>query len=271
MILPLTFLTACGDDDNEPEQPEPPTQPTDPDPGTTPGENPSQIPGAQILGTWYYLSPDNAIKITITFTDKDNIAGLDDKKCFISVESEFPYYNTSYENGWEYKNSEWEITSLRIAQNVWASARITNVFDNEMWLIFEYGSNHKQLKFKRSDPGSAFSPTGIELAPDGAFGNYVWHTTIKGHNMTLQFTGAVSLKETSDTPISVTYKGETKYLSETKIYGGHSNGYLRLDWSESIIASVAQNSYFVVVEESNKKLKIYNPFTPSISYTLTRN
>ena len=65
-------------------------------------------------------------------------------------------------------------------------------------------------------------------------------------------------------------KGNYKYLSETDSEAGFSKGYLAIDWTTSIIVSLAQTPYFIVIKETDKKLKIYNPFTPDNYYFLTR-
>lgn len=265
--LPL-MLTSCGDD--EKDTPDEPTI-TNPDP-INPGNSSdeSEIPGAKILGTWYYLSPDKALKLTIRFSSEKgaNYVTFGHYVCYISVESEFPYYKSDYDNKWRFEDSKWRITSLRIAEGLSSAATITQVFDDEMWLDFEYGVKSERLKFKRVDPGNPKKPDGKELAQDGIFGRYLWKAAIGRYNMTFQFTGAETAKETSDSEVWVDAMG--KRLKESTLDAIYSNGLLRLDWSKSMIASEAGNSFFVVVKESDQKLKLYNPFTPDVTYTFTR-
>lgn len=268
--MPLMF-SSCGDD--EPSTPEAP-EITDPELKPNDSGNSSsgdeEIQGSKILGTWYYLSPDKALKLTVRFTSEKGYSYVTFRHyvCYISVESEFPYYHEDYDNTWKYENSKWEITRLAISKALFSSATITQVFDDEMWLDFEYGVKSERLKFKRIDPGNPQKSTDKELAQDGIFGKYVWKAAIGRYNMTFQFTGAEKAKETSDSEVWV--DGVGKRLKESTLDAIYSNGLLRLDWSKSLIASEAGNSYFVVVKESDRKLKLYNPFSPDVTYTFTR-
>ncbi|MDE7387588.1 MAG: hypothetical protein K2N28_10695, partial [Muribaculaceae bacterium] len=142
-------------------------------------DNPSSnIEGSEILGTWYYLSPDEAIKIEIRFTSETYLLG---HKCFVSVDSKFPSYTSDNMKSWEYKDNKWKIVSLDIGGPFLPSLIIENVFDDEMWADLVRGSSQR-LKFKRKDMGQPSTPTGKVLAPDGFFGNYVWNGYVSGYN-----------------------------------------------------------------------------------------
>lgn len=267
-----TTITSCGSD--EPEIPENTSIdiPNNSDDHGDSNVGSEEIPGAKILGTWYYLSPDKAIKITIRFSSEKgyNYVYLGDRVCYISVESEFPYYHTDYANVWQFEDDNWHITRLEVLDYLFSSATITKVFDDEMWLDFEYGKHDQRLKFKRSDPGNPIKPNDKQLAPDGIWGRYVWSTTIGRYNMTFQFIGSEGIKETSDSDVWVYYKGESKKLKESIGDAGYKNGLLRIDWSWSLIDAATEGSYFVVIKETDKRLILYNPFSPDVRYLFTR-
>lgn len=267
------ILTSCGG--NEPDSPAqeiPNPDPENPDTPYNPDDN-EDIPGSKILGTWYYLNPNKALKITITFSSEKgyNYEYLKERVCYVSVESKLPYFNTDYSNVWTYNDSKWEVTRIEIGPAIMPSGTVSQVFDNEMWLDLKWGHGTERLKFKRNDPGDPISPSNVEVAPDGIFGKYLWHTTIANRDITFQFKGTEWIHESSNAEVMVfDTKGNYKYLSETDTYAGFSQGYLKIDWDSSIIVSLAETPYFVVIKETDKKLKIYNPFTPDNYYLLTR-
>lgn len=272
VTIPL-IVTSCGDD--EPATPQTPSNPTNPYPGheEDPGNNDHggrDIPGAKILGTWYYLSPDKAFKITINFSSEEgpNYLYTGGRVCYISVESEFPYYYYDYDNVWYYENNNWSITRLEVNKYLFSSATITKVFDEELWLDFEYGLKNERLKFRKSDPGRPVKPYNKELAPDGIFGTYKWKTSIGNYNMSLQFVSSNIVQETSDSEVYVSSLND--WFKESTCEAIFNNGILRLAHDKSIISSKVGNSYFVVTRESDKKLKLYNPFSPDVSYTFSR-
>lgn len=266
-------LTSCGGDEpDSPNQEFPNPDPGNPDYPYDPDDD-EDIPGSKILGTWYYINPNKALKITITFSsDKgSNYEYLKERVCYISVESKLPYYNTDYSNSWTYSDSKWKVTTISVGPGIIPSGTVSQVFDNEMWLDLDWGHGTQRLKFKRDDPGDAITPSNVEVAPEGIFGKYLWHTTISNRDITLQFKGTEWIHETSNAELMVyDSKGNYKYLSETDTEAGFSQGYLKIDWGSSIIVSLAETPYFVVIKENNKKLRIYNPFTPDKSYLLTR-
>ena len=273
-VFSMTIQSCDKGESEEPENPwiNNPDQDNQYPPGNGDGDT-EDIPGGKILGTWYYLNPNNALKITITFTsEKDyNYTIFKNRVCYVSVESEFPYFHSDYSNSWTYENSKWEITRIEVGPAISSSATIAQVFDNEMWLDLSWGYRTERLKFKRSDPGSPVKPTGLQLAPDGIFGNYLWETTISKYNLTFQFKGEEWTHETSNYDVMIiNANGDYKYSRETDSYAILSNGYLKLDCGSSLIAAAAQSPYFVVVMETNKKLKLYNPLNPAVIYSFTR-
>lgn len=239
--------------------------PTNPDNSGNGGDQ-QTIPGSEILGTWYYLNPNKALKITITFSSEMNLIG--DRTCYISVESELPYFHTDYDNAWNYENSKWKVWCIEIGEGIMPSALISKVFENEMWLDLDWGNTTERLKFKRSNPGNPVKPSGFQIAPDGIFGKYVWHTTIGMYNLTLQFNNnSYNTYETSDRELRI----NGKYVKEATGEGLYSKGYLSLDYTRNLIPAAANCPYFVVIKETDKKLKYYNPFNPEIVYTFTRD
>lgn len=267
-------LASCNHDEPSTSLNQPINNPTNPE---TPKDDATlnEIQGAKILGTWYYLNPNKALKITITFKSDEakNFAIFGERVAIISVESEFPYYHEDYSNVWSYNSSKWEVTRLAIGPNISSSAIITQVFDNEMWLDLNWDYAHKErLKFKRSDPGDPVKPVGFQLAPDGIFGTYVWNTKIDQYNLTFQFKDNIRTHETSDYDVMVfVSEGDYKYLKETNGDGIFSNGYLKVSWNASLVAAVAGSPYFVVIHDSDKILKLYNPLKPDIVYTFHRD
>lgn len=267
------ILTSCGGDEpDSPGQEIPNPDPENPDTPYNPDDN-EDIPGSKILGTWYYINPNKALKITLTFSsDKGyNYEYLKERVCYVSVESKLPYFNTDYSNSWTYSDSKWEVTTIEVGPAIMPSGTVSQVFDNEMWLDLKWGHGTQRLKFKRNDPGEPVTPSNVEVAPDGIFGKYLWHTTIANRDITFQFKGTEWIHESSNSEVMVfDSKGNYKYLSETDTYAGFSQGYLKIDEDSSIIVSLTETPYFVVIKETNTKLRIYNPFTPDQSYLLTR-
>ena len=267
-LLSISF-SSCGDDEpDEPqkEQPDPiPDNPSD-------GSEEEQIPGSEILGTWYYLNPNKALKATITFTREKsyNFSIFGTRVCYFSFESELPYSLVDMENVWSYSDSKWEITSFPIIPGS-MGATISKVFDNELWMDVDFVNHTQRIKFTRNNPGNTIKPSGLQLAPDGIFGKYLWHGSIGVNNITFQFKGAEWFHETSDSKVMVIDADKNhKWLMENDSYGGYRNGYFHFECN-SILCSVLGCSTVVVIKQTDKKLMIYNPFTPDITYYLTRD
>ena len=149
-------------------------------------------------------------------------------------------------------------------------AKITYVFENELWMDLDFINHTQRIKLTRNDPGNSVKPNGLQLAPDGIFGKYLWKSSIGGLNITLQFKGANWFQETSDYDVMVKgIDGSYKYLKENECEGGYSQGYFHFDCT-GILCSVLNCSTVVVIKQSEKKLMIYNPLTPDRTYFLTR-
>lgn len=276
MVIALTTISvsfsSCGGDEPDAPQNEEPN-PTPDNPGNSQGDSEDEeIPGNKILGTWYYLSPNKALKATVIFTSEKAYNYLYDggRVCYISIESQLPYNVEDYDNVWSYNDSKWEITAFDIIPGC-MGATITKVFDNELWMDLDFINHTQRIKFTRNDPGNSVKPNGVLLAPDGIFGQYLWKGSIGNHYITFQFRGSEWFHETSDSNVMIIgTDGSYKYLKENDCEGVYRNGYFHFECT-GILCSVLNCSTVVVIKQSDKKLMIYNPFTPDRTYVLTRD
>ncbi|MGN0223676.1 MAG: hypothetical protein ACI4AM_06590 [Muribaculaceae bacterium] len=271
--LSVPFTSCGGDEPDEPQIEKPDQNPDTPNIPDTPSDEDEneQIPGSKILGTWYYLSPNNALKATVTFSIEKsyNFSIFGTRVCYISIESELPYYVEDIENVWSYSDSKWEITRFPIVPGC-MGATISKVFDNELWMDLDFINYSQRIKFTRNDPGNAVKPSGLQVAPDGIFERYLWHGYIGNYNITFQFKGASWFHETSDVDVMVKgTDGTHRWLKENDCYGGYSNGYFHFECT-GILCSVFDCSTLVVIKQTDKKLLLYNPFTPARTFYITR-
>lgn len=276
MVIAITSISvsfsSCGvDEPDAPQKEEPDPKPNNPGNSQDDSQD-EEVPGNEILGTWYYLSPDKALKATVIFTSEKapNYSTFGSRVCYISIESQLPYNVEDYDNSWTYSDSKWKITRFSIIP-VTHGATIPKVFDNELWMDLGFINHTQRIKFTRNDPGNSVKPNGLQVAPDGIFGKYLWKGSFGSHNITIQFKESGKFHETSDSNVGVIgIDGSYKHVKENDCEGGYMDGYFHYDCT-GILCSVLGCSTVVVIKQSDKKLMIYNPFTPDRTYFLTRD
>ncbi len=82
--ISVSFSSCGGDEPDDPQKEQ--TDPSHENPSDShEGGEDKHIPGNKILGTWYYLNPNKALKVTITFTSEEsyNFSIFGDRKCYI--------------------------------------------------------------------------------------------------------------------------------------------------------------------------------------------